>query len=134
MALGKENNKYHLILFLISPIIGLIYGVKTKKQSYIRWSIFIFVVIYGSVMHPSHLGDGANHFEAVQRNYSYLSFTDFWDRLMAIFEFNPTIYTNDDPYLHVLSFFIGSILNAPKLFFLGVAIVYAYFCSRRFFL
>jgi hypothetical protein len=125
----KEDKKYHLLLFIISPILGLLHGLKTKNKAYIRWSVFMFVMIYASVLHPSHLGDGASNFENLINNYLYLSFSDFWDGLMAIFAFDPMVYTNDDPYLHFLSYFVGTILNAPELFFLFVGIVYAYFYS-----
>jgi hypothetical protein len=129
MATLKENKKYHLLLFLISPILGLTYGIKTKKWSYIRWSIFIFVVIYGSVLHPSHLGDGAVHLENVHTHYTYLSFSQFWEDLTRILSLNPTSKTSTDPYIHILSYIIGTVLNSPNLFFTGVALVFGYFYS-----
>jgi hypothetical protein len=129
MATLRENKKYHLLLFLISPILGLIYGIKTKKWSYIRWSIFIFVVIYGSVLHPSHMGDGAVHLENVHTHYTNLNFSQFLEELTRILSFNPTSNTNDDPYIHILSYIVGTIFNSPNLFFTGVAIVFGYFYS-----
>lgn len=129
MVTLRENKKYHLLLFLISPILGLIYGVKTKKWSYIRWSIFIFVVIYGSVLHPSHMGDGAVHLENVHTRYTYLSFSQFWDQLIRILSLNPERITSTDPYVHILSYIVGTIFNSPNLFFTGVAIVFGYFYS-----
>tara|TARA_B110000211_G_C14089961_1_gene558490 strand:- start:84 stop:1385 length:1302 start_codon:yes stop_codon:yes gene_type:complete len=128
MATLDQNKKYHLLLYLISPIMGLIYGIRTKNQKYVRWSIFIFVFIYGAVLHPSHLGDGATHFERLSY-YSHLSFSQFWNDLISILSFIPTQFTNDDPYIHILSYVTTGIFNRPSLFFVGVAFVFAYFYS-----
>jgi len=128
MATLDQNKKYHLLLYLISPIMGLIYGIRTKNQKYIRWSIFIFVFIYGAVLHPSHLGDGATHFERLSY-YDHLSFSQFWNNLIDILSFNPSYSTNDDPYIHILSYVTAGIFNRPSLFFVGVAFVFAYFYS-----
>jgi hypothetical protein len=129
LATLKQNLKYHYLLFLISPILGLVHGLKTKSKKYIRWSIFIFTVIYGSLLHPSFLGDGRRHWERVYDHYQYLDFSVFWTELMAILSLAPLETTNDDPYIHLLSYLVGGIFNAPGLFFVAVAVVYAYFYS-----
>jgi hypothetical protein len=125
----KQNLKYHYLLFLISPVLGLLHGIKTKSNKYIRWSIFVFTVIYGSLFHSSFLGDGKRHWERVYDHYQYLDFSVFWSELMAILSLAPLQTTNDDPYIHLLSYVVGGIFNAPGLFFLAVAVVYAYFYS-----
>jgi hypothetical protein len=130
MYLLEQNKKYHYLLFIISPIMGLIYGLKTKSIDYIRWTIFVFVAIYGSVLHPSHLGDGENHFRRVSENYQNLDLSKFWEGLIGILSFNPLSTTNDDVYLHFLSYFIGTVLDSPKLFFVAVGIVFSYFYSK----
>jgi hypothetical protein len=114
---------------LISPVLGLLHGIKTKSNKYIRWSIFVFTVIYGSLFHSSFLGDGKRHWERVYDHYQYLDFSVFWSELMAILSLAPLQTTNDDPYIHLLSYVVGGIFNAPGLFFLAVAVVYAYFYS-----
>jgi hypothetical protein len=129
MALLKQNIKYHLLLFLISPVLGLVYGIKTKSKRYIRWSIFLFVVIYGSLFNSSFLGDGAVHWENVYQHYVNLDFSIFWERLMDILVLSHGPETNDDPYIHILSYFVGTLIGSPGLFFVFVAIVYAYFYS-----
>jgi hypothetical protein len=95
----------------------------------LRWSIFAFTVIYGSLFHISFLGDGEVHWQKVYDNYQYLDFSVWWDQLILILSLNPSQNTNDDPYIHLLSYLIGAILNAPQLFWIGVAIVYGYFFS-----
>lgn len=129
MSLSKENLKYHHLIFFVSPILGLIYGLKSKQEQTIRWSIFGFVVIYGSLFNASFLGDGANHWGNVYDHYLNLDFSLFWEELKGIMVLNHSIYVNDDPYIHIVSYFVGTILNAPGLFFVAVGIVYAYFYS-----
>ena len=120
--------KDHLLLFFISPISGLIYGLQTwnKKNTFVGQSSF-FTFIYGSVFHPSHLGDGKDHFESLLRNYSDVDFTSFISDSVNILSLNPTIYTNDDLYLHVVSYFVGSVISLPNLFFSVIALVFSFF-------
>jgi len=125
----KENAGYHFLIFAMSPVLGLVYGIKTKSKKIIRWSLFAFTAIYGTLFHRSFNGDGAVHWQKVYDNYEYLSFEVWWDRLIAILSFAPTPYTNDDVYIHVISYLTGSVFNAPGLFFTVVGLVYAYFYS-----
>ena len=129
MSSLQQNIKYHFILFFISPVLGLIYGLKSKSLAYLRWSIFGFVVIYGSLFNSSFLGDGAVHWDNVYNHYQYLDFSVFWSELLDIMSFDHSREVNDDPFIHILSYFVGTILNAPGLFFVFVGAVYGYFYS-----
>ena len=108
---------------------GLIYGLKSKSLVYMRWSIFGFVVIYGSLFNSSFLGDGAVHWDNVYNHYQYLDFSVFWDELLDIISLDHSREVNDDPYIHIVSYFVGTVLNAPGLFFVFVGAVYGYFYS-----
>jgi hypothetical protein len=139
MSLYKSNLKYHILLFLITPILGLVYGLKTKSKKIIRWSIFVFTVIYGSLFSFSIFNsekgateggsDGSRHWNNVYNHYQNLDFEVWWEELIAILSFAPYSTTNDDVFIHVLSYLTGTVFAAPGLFFLGVAIVYGYFFS-----
>jgi hypothetical protein len=139
MSLYKSNLKYHILLFLITPILGLIYGLKTKSKKIIRWSIFVFTVIYGSLFSFSIFGgelgatkggvDGSIHWSNVYNHYQNLDFEVWWEELIAILSFAPYSTTNDDVFIHVLSYLTGTVFAAPSLFFVGVALVYGYFFS-----
>lgn len=129
MSSLQHNIKYHFILFLISPVLSLIYGLRSKSLAYIRWSIFVFVVIYGSLFHISFLGDGAVHWNNVYNHYLYLDFSVFWSELYDIMMLDHSREVNDDPYIHILSYFVGTIFNVPGLFFVFVGAVYGYFYS-----
>ena len=108
---------------------GLVYGLKSKSLAYMRWSIFGFVVIYGSLFNSSFLGDGAVHWNNVYNHYQYLDFSVFWSELLDIMMLDHSREVNDDPYIHILSYFVGGVLNAPGLFFVFVGAVYGYFYS-----
>jgi len=129
MAVAKENKKYHLFLFLISPILALIYGIRTKQKSYIRWSIFVFVVIYGSTLHPSHIGDGADHFKTISEQDLGKSFSEFWEELIAILTLSPQPNTATDPYIHILRYILGTLFDAPRALFVVVSIIFGFFYS-----
>lgn len=134
----KENLRYHALLYILSPILGLIYGIRSGSKTYIRWSIFVFIVLYGSVftipMFGGEIGehkgaDGARHWNRVYGHYSNLDFSIWWEELIAIMSFAPMRTTNDDPFIHIISYVTGTIFGSPGLFFVAVAIVYGYFCS-----
>jgi predicted secreted protein len=134
MSLLKQNIGYHIILSLISPLLALFYGVRSKSFFFIRWSIFVFTVIYGSLLTYSLFGgesgaDGGRHLGRVYSHYQNLDFSIWWEELIAILTLAPRSSTNDDPYIHVISYIVGTILSAPGLFFVAVSIVYAYFFS-----
>ena len=129
MSSLQQNIKYHFILFFISPVMGLVYGLKSKSLAYMRWSIFGFVVIYGSLFNSSFLGDGYVHWNNVYNHYQYLDFSVFWSELLDIMMLDHSQDVNDDPYIHIVSYFVGGVLNAPGLFFVFVGAVYGYFYS-----
>ena len=139
MSIAKSNKKYHVFLFLITPVLGLIYGVKSKSLKTIRWSIFAFTVIYGSLFYSLFDGkdeetanDGVRHLAEAQRHYQDLNFSIWWDELIAILSLEPINGTQSDVFIHVISYVAVGIFNAPFLFFTFVAIVYGYFFSGAF--
>lgn len=129
MSFNKEDLRYQAILFFFLPVLGLLQGVRVGTIKSIRWSVFIFTVIFGSLLNTDYLGDGKKHWEAVYIHYQYLDFSVWWKELLAILSFAPKYTTNDDVFIHVISYIIGGIFNAPGLFFVVVAIVFGYFFS-----
>jgi len=137
MAIEKENYKYHFILYLISPVLGLIYGLKSGSKTYIRWTIYIFTVIFGSLLTFGVMGgergkktgaDGAIQLNHVYDDYQYKDFSWFWEQMLEIFTLSGKAEFAE-PYGHILAFIFGSFLNSPGSFFVGVALVYGYFFS-----
>lgn len=66
--------------------------------------------------------------------YSDMSFTVFWDDLISIFKLEGSSTGYKDPFIHILSFLLGSVLQLPGLYFVIVAAIYGYFFSKSVFL
>lgn len=123
----QQKFALNLIFMIFSPVLALFYGLREKSFVLKRWVVIFFITLYGSVFSYSAGNDAYVHQKAVYDNYIRLSFSDFYDRLIDILLFQPQSTTNDDVYIHVLSFFVGSVLQIPELFFVFVSFIYAYF-------
>jgi hypothetical protein len=139
MSIAKSNKKYHVFLFLVSPILGLFYGIKSGSLKVIRWSIFSYTVIYGSLFYSLFDGkeeeganDGVRHLAEAERHYQDLDFSIWWDELIAILSLDPINGTQSDVFIHVISYIACGVFGSPFLFFTFVAIVYGYFFSGAF--
>jgi hypothetical protein len=62
-------------------------------------------------------------------HYVGLSFGQFLSELWLILTFRPAEGTNDEVFIHVLSYFTGGLLGEPRFFFPIVATIYGYFFS-----
>jgi len=71
--------------------------------------------------------DASAHQENVYYHYVGLSFESFANELWHIITLNPLPDTDDDVYIHVISYLTGSLLYAPWLFFTIVGFVFGYF-------
>jgi hypothetical protein len=114
---------------LIAPVILLLSGINSKSEAYTRWVITLFFGIYGSTIRLYYASDGYRHREDVYEHYIGMSFAQFLDECVKIISFQITQSGTTDLYKHVLSFFLGSVLGIPELFFTVVALVYGYFFS-----
>ncbi|MDN4166614.1 hypothetical protein QWY31_13980 [Cytophagales bacterium LB-30] len=109
-----------------SPIMLLVNGVKDRFLPFKKWSIIIFITLYGSTMSIESAYDGYRHYQDVYDHYLNMSFNDYLNGLYNIitFKLNPG---SQDVYKHTISYLVGSVFNAPYLFFVIVSFVYAYF-------
>ncbi|MBV6653133.1 MAG: EpsG family protein [Mameliella sp.] len=116
------------LLMLLSPVSTLI-STLSKRQSkhYLKWIIIFFSTFYASTFNIEGIGDGTVHWLNVYDYYVDLSFYQFTSGLKDILLFQPNGYTNDDVYIHILSYFVGNVLGAPDLFFAFVGFIYGYF-------
>ena len=104
-------------------------GLKNSDFKFKRWLITLFITFYGSVMMFQEGMDGYVHWQNVYDYYSDLSIQDYFNGLYHILTFSPLSSTNDDMYIHTLSFLVGSVFHLPQLFFTVVAFIYGYFFS-----
>ena len=130
----RSNVPVVLASSLIAPWLLLVAAWKTKSRRQKHWLLTIFVTIYGATItiayDPFGAGpDGVRHLLTVYTHYADLSFGQFLEELWLILLFEPAPGGSLDVYKHVLSYFVGSVLGAPQIFFLFVAFVYGYFFS-----
>lgn len=116
-------------IMLISPIFGIISGLKNTSFQFKRWILVFGITLYGSTIDVNEGNDGFDHLQNVYEHYVGLGFNQFWQELIAILSFAPYHETNGDVYIHVLSYFLGGVMGLPQLFFVVVSFVYAYFFS-----
>jgi len=91
------------------------------------YSVFQYLIVKKELQKVG--ADGSRHWNNVYNHYQNLDFEVWWEELIAILSFAPYSTTNDDVFIHVLSYLTGTVFTAPGLFFVGVAIVYGYFFS-----
>ena len=120
---------HSIYLMLLFPALTLILGLKDRSFRYRRFLLILFITFFGSTIIYNEGHDAFVHRQNVIEHYQDLGFSQFLYELQAILNFAPIFGTNDDVYIHVLSYFVGSILKMPQLFFVFVAFIYAYFFS-----
>jgi len=123
----KQALKYHIVLMLVSPMFGLYYAIKASNPLYKKWMLVFFITLFGSTIQFAPGADATTHQEHVNTHYYSLPFSEFLDELEDILLLQPQRDTNDDVYIHILSFLCGSLLGVPGLFFVFVSFVYGYF-------
>jgi len=124
-----EKIIFNFYLMLLSPPLSLFIGLREKSYTFKRGLLILAITIFGSIITIGDGADGFVHQQNVYDHYLDLSFEQFSKELIAVLQFAPYPETNDDVYIHVLSYFVGSILGAPQLFFVFVSFIYAYFFS-----
>jgi|26BtaG_2_1085354.scaffolds.fasta_scaffold00002_234 hypothetical protein len=126
--MDKKAFFYNFIFMFISPALSLAHGLRGNfGPEFKRRLLIVFITIYGSIITISENQDGNDHLNRVYLHYIDLPFTQFMLEIGDIltFKINPDI--NQDLYIHLLSYFTGTIVGLPSLFFVFVSFVYAYF-------
>lgn len=124
-----KNLVFSFLMMLISPVLTVIVGFREKSFEFRRALLTLGITFYGSIISLSETTDGYEHYERVLNHYTNLEFNQFFYELIAILNFASFPTTNDDVFIHLLSYFVGSILQIPQLFFVFVSFIYGYFFS-----
>lgn len=119
---------------MIAPWLLLIAAWNSTDQRKRHWLLTFFITIYGATItiayDPLGFGaDGVRHLLRVYTHYVGLGFDQFLSELWLILTMRPSPATNDDVFIHVLSYVTGGILGEPRFFFPIVAFIYGYFFS-----
>jgi hypothetical protein len=109
-----------------SPMLGLLFGIRDSNRLYAKWVLIMFICFYGTVINLQPGTDGFIHQNAVYTNYLGMGIADFLSYSFGILTFKTTA-VQTDMYIHTVSFFVGSVLGMPKLFFIIISFVYGYF-------
>lgn len=125
-----RNLVYGTMLMFVSPFFSLFYGLRSHSRKLKQWLLILFITVYGSIIIIPEGADGTRHLENVYVHYVSLSFEQFSYELYRILTFQLNYVTQEDAYIHILSYFTGAILGLPELFFVFVAFIYAYFFSK----
>ena len=112
---------------VISPVLGLYFGLKEHNLLLKKWIIIIFVTIYGSTIVFPVGSDGAVYIEVVENYYFNMGFGEFIEGLKHILQLRPDYYQRGDPYVHIVSYISGGIFQSSRIFFIIVSFIYGYF-------
>ena len=124
----KDNKiKDSKLLTILFPLLGLYYSIFKLNWRQKKWVLIIFITIFGSIMQFPENSDAETHKENVYSHYVGLSKHKFFNELKHIITLDPLPQSNDDVYIHVISYLTGSILNWPSLFFIIVSFIFGYF-------
>lgn len=122
-----------VIIMLVSPVIGLWYGIKNSNDNIKKWVLIIFITFYGSVINIGAGSDGLVHLTNVYVLYTDVDFFSFLRGSINILFLSSNEFGKDDLYIHFVSFLCGSVLGIPRLFFVIISFVYAYFYINSLF-
>jgi hypothetical protein len=126
MIYQKRNKKYALILLIVSPIIGLVYGLRNLDRKGKHSVLILFGLFYGLLLTYSE-GNDAGAYARLVESYYYLGWDTFVERLIGILTLSPEDETPSDLYIHILCGIAGSIFTSTSLLFALVGTVYGYF-------
>ena len=130
----KSNNS--ILLFWLSPVLGIIEAFKNLKSKQARIVVFLFCLCFGfcfsvSTNRIDGSADGISMRIEFEKNKD-LTTTQFTTVLSDYFEFDTGV---QDIYIVTMSYLVGRVTDNYHFFFLALAFVFAFFqlkCLRYF--
>lgn len=125
---SDKDNGIRLVLFLISPLLSLIYSLKSlEKRSSIIY-VFLFCIFFGLAFTVSNIRvegspDGVSY-RALFEDYSNVGKAEFQNHAEEYFSFDSEI---KDLYADSVAFLVSRITFNYHVFFLVIAAVFAFF-------
>lgn len=127
--MDKTQKGYLLLLFLISPFLGLINLFRIKEEKVIVSFGTLFFGLVGSVFVYIKGTDGNTHLINATNFYADMSLSDFFIKSYEVMTFSST-EGSTDLYLHVISFLSSSVLQSPSLIHVFSGFVLGYFFTK----
>lgn len=125
----KAQKGYLILLFLLSPFIGLFKLFKLKNEKDITFFGTFFTGIIGSLYVYRPGSDGHSHLMSAKNEYLNLSFTDFLNQTYQLLTFQQ-VGGAKDIYLHSISYLSASIFQTPELIHVFSGFVLGYFFTK----
>jgi len=119
-----------ILLFLVSPLFGIITLLKSKSEKFITFFGTFFTGILGSVyVYRPGQGDGWEHLKNAKEEYLNLSLADFLTQTFQLLKFQQ-VEGAKDIYLHSISYLSASVLQTPELIHVFSGFVLGYFFTK----
>jgi hypothetical protein len=120
------NFGYSFLLFFLSPLLGLISGLRTLDRKGKLWVFSMFGLFYGVLILYTEGNDASKHAAKVEE-YQQFGIYEFFYRLVKIVTLTPIDQNVTEPYLHFLLALSGSLFKSSFILFGLVGVVYGYF-------
>lgn len=127
--MDRVQKGYLILLFLLSPFIGLLKLFKLKNEKDITFFGTLFFGLIGSAFVYVKGTDGSSHLMMAKEYYLNMSLGEFFKKAYQILTFNSTEGATDI-YLHCISFVSASILQIPALIHVFAGLVLGYFFTK----
>lgn len=120
-----DKLKLLLTYFLFSPIIGLIQSLKYFGSKESKILLYVFFIYYGFTLNVETGADSSRH---VQRllHYENLPLKNWLEELWLMIQLNPSKETNDEPYLHIISYIAGNITTTHHALYSIASLIYGW--------
>jgi hypothetical protein len=127
--MDKAQKRNLILVFFLSPVIGLINLFKLKNERDITFFGTLFFGLLGSAFVYKEGTDGYSHLVNAKRYYLDMSVVEFLSKCLKILMFSATDGATDI-YLHVISFLSASILHIPELVHVFAGFILGYFFTK----
>lgn len=127
--MDKTQKGYLILLFFLSPVIGLFNLFRLKNEKDITFFGALFFGLIGSLYVYVEGSDGYSHLLTVKAFYLDMSLSEFLVKTYEIISFN-SIEGFADLYMHCLAFIAVYIFRAPELIHVFAGFVLGYFFTK----
>jgi hypothetical protein len=128
-SMDKAHKGQLILLFFLSPVLGLVNLFKLKNEKDITFFGTLFFGLVGSVIVYIDGTDGHSHLMNAKENYLDMSFSEFVEKTYQVLTFS-SVEGATDLYLHIISFISASVLQTPELIHFFAGLVLGYFFTK----
>lgn len=127
--MNRNQKGYLILLFLVSPFLGVIKLFKIKDEKTLTFFGTLFFGLVGSVFVYLEGTDGHSHMMNAKARYLNMSFSEFFTQSYDVITFN-AVEGAADFYIHILSYLSASVLQTPELIHAFGGFILGYFFTK----